>query len=108
MCQLRPPFCAGDTRARATALATSQEEAQHASFTRVRAVPGGLWSVGQRRKEGHCTGSEPLFFGARPWCDVPAAASNAQRFRVAGARAPPFWLSLEEAQLDALEGLGRV
>ena len=28
--------------------------------------------------EGHCTGETSLYFGARPWCDVPAAASEAQ------------------------------
>ena len=28
--------------------------------------------------EGHCAGERPLPFGARPWCDVPAAASNAK------------------------------
>ena len=27
---------------------------------------------------GHCTGGTPLFFVARPWCDVSAAASNPQ------------------------------
>ena len=34
-----------DTRSRATALAVSREETQHASFSRARAVPGGLWSI---------------------------------------------------------------
>ena len=34
-----------DTRTCATALAIAREEAQHASFPRVRTVPGGLWSV---------------------------------------------------------------
>ena len=28
--------------------------------------------------EGHCTGGWPLSFGARPWCDVRAATSDAQ------------------------------
>ena len=28
--------------------------------------------------KGHCTGESPLSFGARPWCDAPAAASNAK------------------------------
>ena len=34
--------------------------------------------VGLCCMQGHCTGERPLSFGARPWCDVPAAASNAQ------------------------------
>ena len=28
--------------------------------------------------KGHCTGEGALSFGARPWCDAPAAASNAK------------------------------
>ena len=28
--------------------------------------------------EGQCTSEMPFSFGARPWCDVPAAASEAQ------------------------------
>ena len=28
--------------------------------------------------QGHCTGDTSLSIGARPWCDVPAAASKAQ------------------------------
>ena len=37
----------------------------------------GLW-----RTKGHCVGERPLSFGARPWCDVPASASNANQRRV--------------------------
>ena len=34
--------------------------------------------VAPRTRQGHCTGERPLSFGARPWCDVPAAASKNQ------------------------------
>ena len=34
--------------------------------------------VGLSRMQEHCLGGRPLSFGARPWCDVPAAASNAK------------------------------
>ena len=34
--------------------------------------------VGRRTKQGHGTDKRPLSFGARPWCDVPAAASQNQ------------------------------
>ena len=64
------------TRERATALAVSREEAQHASLLRARAVPRWLWSF--MHYERRCTGERPLSFGARPWCDVPAAASKNQ------------------------------
>ena len=66
----------GGTRERATALAISREDVQHASFLRMRAVPRWLWSV-------HAIGrvnapARPLSFGARPWCDVPAGAIQNQ------------------------------
>ena len=35
--------------------------------------------VGLRASEEHCVGGRLLSFGARPWCDVPDAASNATR-----------------------------
>ena len=38
--------------------------------------------VGHRRTKGHRFGETPLYFGTRPWCDVPAAASNANQRRV--------------------------
>ena len=34
--------------------------------------------VGLCYMQGHCTGERPLSFGARPWCDVPAAVSKVQ------------------------------
>ena len=43
-----------------------------------RARRAALAAVGVRAQEGHCTGGRPLSFGARPWCDVRAVASNAQ------------------------------
>ena len=38
----------------------------------------GLVVVGPYPIQGHCTGERPLSFGARPCCNVPAAASNAK------------------------------
>ena len=43
-----------------------------------RARRAALVVVGPCTRKGHCAGERPLFFGARPWCDVPAAASNAK------------------------------
>ena len=37
--------------------------------------------------KGHCTGERPLSFGARPWCEVPAAASQNQPAWLTHARA---------------------
>ena len=37
-----------------------------------------LVMVALRPLEGHGTSERPFSFGARPWCDVPAAASNAR------------------------------
>ena len=37
-----------------------------------------LAAIGLRGTKGHCTGERPLSFGARPWCDGRAVASNAQ------------------------------
>ena len=34
--------------------------------------------VGSCARQGHCTGERPLSFGAWPWCDVSAAASEIQ------------------------------
>ena len=39
---------------------------------------GALVAIGSSTAEEYCTGRRPLSFGARPWCDVPAMASNAQ------------------------------
>ena len=94
-CQLRPPRTAGfrvDARERATALALSREEAQHASLRRARRA--ALVVVGPCSIEGHCTSERPLFFGARPCCDVPAAASNTQPVCACTRSAPLRSLSL--------------
>ena len=84
--QLRPPrisrlLCG--TREHGTALAVSREEAQHASLLRARRA--ALVVVGPCTRQGHCPDKRPLSFGARPWCDVPAAAFvcyRALRWRV--------------------------
>ena len=60
----------------ATSLAVSREEAQHASVLRARRA--ALVAVASRTRKGHCTGERPLSFGARTWCDMPAAASQNQ------------------------------
>ena len=54
--------------------------------------------------KGRCDGERPLSFGARPWCDVPAAASN---FKPAprglrGAGAAALAVSGEETQHSSL------
>ena len=43
-----------------------------------RARRAALVLTGLRSMEVHCTCGRPLSFGARPWCDVRAVASNAQ------------------------------
>ena len=50
---------------------------KHASLPRARATCyAGLVRLTHFRK--YCTGGKPLSFGARPWCDVRAVASNTQ------------------------------
>ena len=61
----------------APGLAISGEEAHHASWL-LRARRAALVVVGMYAVEGRCTGERPLSFGARPWCDLPAAASNSK------------------------------
>ena len=54
-----------------------------------------LAAIGPRAIEWHCTGGRRLSFGARPWCDVRAVASNAQpAFAWHANEAPLRWLSL--------------
>ena len=72
----RQAGCRVCTQAHAPALAVSGEEAQHSSLLRARRA--ALVVVGLGSIEGRRVGGKPLSFGARPWCDVPAAASNAK------------------------------
>ena len=53
--------------------------------------------VGLGRIQGHCTSEKPLSFGARPWYDVPATASNAKSAaaREPSAHAPALAVSRE-------------
>ena len=69
-----------------------------------RARRAALVVVGLCPTEGHCAGERPLSFGARPWCDVPAAASNAKPAPRGsrGAGAPALAVSGEEAQHSSL------
>ena len=62
-------------RERTNALSISQEEVQHASLL-LCARRAALVVVGPCAINGHYTSRKPLSFGARPWCDVPAAASK--------------------------------
>ena len=57
----------------ATALPVSQEDAQHASLPK-RAGNVALIVVDPGPLKGRCASGDYLSFGARPWCDVPAAA----------------------------------
>ena len=77
--QLRPPRITRllrGARERATAFAVSREEAQHSSLLRARRV--SLVVVGPCTRQGHCPDNRPTSVGARPWCDIPAAASQNQ------------------------------
>ena len=53
----------------------------------VRAVRCAVFLVDPCTMESHCTSGRPLPLGARPWCDVPSAASRTAGFRVTNARA---------------------
>ena len=64
------------TRARATEVAASREEAQHARVLGARRV--ALVVVGPRSFKAHWAGDRPLSFGTCPQCNVIGAASNAQ------------------------------
>ena len=80
MCQpwtLRIGRLTRGTRERATALAVSWEEAQHASLLRACAVPRWLRTCYAPR-QGHCTSERLCSVGTWLWCDVPAAASENQ------------------------------
>ena len=63
-----------------------------------------LVAVGPRLTRGHHTSERPLAFGARPWCDVPAMATDAKPAAAcqasAGARA--LAISGAEAQHASL------
>ena len=60
--------------------------------------------IGLGPTKERCTGERPLSSSARPWCDVPASASNAnQAPRVSrGASAPVLAISKKEAQHSGL------
>ena len=101
-CGLQRQASAACARAARTALAVSREEAQHSSLPLARAVLRWLWSAILVQKDTAPARGLSLF-GARPWCDVPAAASNAKPApRVPrGAGTPALAVSREEAQHSA-------
>ena len=86
----------------ASVLAVIWEKTQHSSFLYLRAVL--MVGVGPHPAKGRCAGETSLPFGARPFCDVPAAASN---FKPAprgscGAGAAALAVSGEETQHSSL------
>ena len=70
------PTFASHMRTRHCAGCLSGVGAAHELAARARRAV--LVVVGARRMQGHCVGNRPFYFSARPWCDVPAAASHAQ------------------------------
>ena len=60
--------------------------------------------IGPHPANGRCDGKRLLPFGARPWCDVPAAASNSKPAPLGsrGAGASVLAVSGEEAQHSSL------
>ena len=79
MVELWPPTRsrhARGARTSATALAVSRDVVEHASLPRARRAT--LAAIDLCTTRGQCTVEMPLSFGARPWCDVRAVASNAQ------------------------------
>ena len=84
-------------------LAVSEEEAQHSSLLRARRA--ALVVVSAYASKGQRAGERPLFFGARPWCDVLAAVYNAKPApRVScSAGASALADSREEAQSSSLQ-----
>ena len=70
------PAFAWRARERFTALAVYGEEAQHTRVRRARRA--ALVVIASCMAEGHSTGDKPHSIGARPCCDVLAAASNTQ------------------------------
>ena len=102
--QNQPLFASHGTRERATALTVSREEAQHASLMRTRAVPRWLWSAHTLGKG--TAPARPLSLGARPWCDVPAVATqNRPAFALSRGtreRATALPVSRDEAQRASL------
>ena len=79
-CQLRPPTNSRlrleSACARHSAACLSREGEARGITARARRPP--LAELGPRTTKVHCSGRRPLSFLARPWCDMPAAASNPQ------------------------------
>ena len=73
-CQLQPAF-AWHVHARHCAAGLLGQGAARELAARARRA--ALVVVDSGHVKGHCTGGRPLCFVARPWCDVSAAASNA-------------------------------
>ena len=85
------------TRARHCARCLSVGGAVRKLAARARRV--ALVVIGPCTKYGQCTDKRPLSFNARPWCDVPAAASqNKPAFAGKRERATALAVSREEAQ----------
>ena len=84
-------------------LAVAGEEAQQSSLL-LRARRATLVVIGPCTMEGCCADERALSFGARPWYDVPAVASNAKPAAAceASTRAPALAVAGEEAQQSSL------
>ena len=78
-------------------LAVAGEEAQQSSLL-LRARRATLVVIGPCTMEGCCTDERALSFGARPWYDVPAVASNAKPATAceASTRAPALAVAGED------------
>ena len=107
----RAPTCLPRPPTQQTAFACAHTRARHhcagclsgggaARALATRARPAALVVIGPCPTEAHCASETALSFGARPCCDVPAAASNEQpAFACAHTRARHrAALSQEEAQ----------
>ena len=105
-CQLQPPTIAGFRVANAWAChcARCLSGGGAAREVAARARRAALVVVGPCTMKGHCTSERPHSFGARPWCDVPAAGSNNQlafAWQTRG-RATAVAVSPEDAQYASL------
>ena len=58
--------------------------------------------IGPCRMEGDCAGERPIFFGARPWYDVPLRPLRSRLSRGNRKRATALVVSREEAQHASL------
>ena len=80
-------------QARVRSLSLGRRRSTRGYYARNRAA---LVVVGLRPIRGHHRSERPLSFGSRPWCDVPATASNAEPTVACQASAGPPALVVSE------------